>query len=269
MLVSLAFRHPVLPRQLATKEVQSCRYIKELKACWLKKKVEEGILEKIYEKRNCQLMSAGCFELVALLFVPAWLPRRLACWRWWQGAWLRLHCDVAHMFLTGTQEWCIPSRGSVQPVGPGWAQLEAQEVPKGSTNRSLTRRESISCAAFWALFRSWLLWFCTPSISPAALWWGEMAIRPFNIIINLVDSSLHPQLPYGCSFDLVLKEPGATFCPLSWFWTSLPLLQIKNNSGMKLVYNKKCNHYVYPTYEPPEWKYVSDSDCPYVGFIAM
>lgn len=199
-------------------------------------------------------MSAGCFELVALLFVPAWLPRRLACWRWWQGAWLHLHCDVAHMFLAGTQEWCIPSWGSVQPVGPGWAQLEAQEVPKGSTNRSLTRRESISCAAFWALFRSWLLWLCTPSISPAALWWGEMAIRPFNIIINLVDSSSHPQLPYGCSFDLVLKEPGATFCPLSSFWTSLPLLQIKNNSGRKLVYNKKCNHCVYPTYEPPEWK---------------
>jgi len=36
--VSLAFRHPVLAHQLATKEMQSCRYIKALKVSGLKKK---------------------------------------------------------------------------------------------------------------------------------------------------------------------------------------------------------------------------------------
>lgn len=44
---------------------------------------------------------------------------------------------------------------------------------------------------------------------------NEMAIRPGIKIIKLVDSSFQLQLHYGCSFDLVLKELGTTFCPLS------------------------------------------------------
>lgn len=46
---------------------------------------------------------------------------------------------------------------------------------------------------------------------------NEMAIRPGIKIIKLVDSSFQIQLHYGCSFDLVLKELGTTFCPLSRF----------------------------------------------------
>lgn len=72
-------------------------------------------------------------------------------------------------------------------------------------------------------------------------------------MINLVDSSFLPELHYRYSFDLVLKELGATFCPLSRFWTSLTLLHIKNKSGIKLLHNKKYIGCVYPIYEPPEW----------------
>lgn len=83
---------------------------------------------------------------------------------------------------------------------------------------------------------------------------NEMAVRLGIKIIRLVDSSFQLWLHYEHCFDLVLKELGTTFCPLSWSWTSLAVLQIKTHSVMKLMHNKICLHRSYPVCEHPEWK---------------
>lgn len=173
--MSLAFRHPVLPHQLAAKEVQSCRYIKELKVSWLKKKkkeVEEGILEKRCEKKNCQPTSAGCSYL---LFVPACLPRKLVCWGWWQGGWLRPCCTISHVFLAGTRErcnsldvfmrFCLVCSSWASPIAGSGGSKRFYKV-KCNLQRTLPEQ------LFWVLFGFWLLWVCTQSIFSAASWWG-------------------------------------------------------------------------------------------------
>lgn len=72
----MAFRHPVLPHQLATKEIQ----VHQRAQSGLIDEKEDGILGKRNEKGNCQPAPTGWFDLVALLFVLAWIPRILSFW---------------------------------------------------------------------------------------------------------------------------------------------------------------------------------------------
>lgn len=138
MLVSVALRHPVLPHQLATKEVQ----VHQRTQSELIDEKEDGILEKRNEKRNCQPVPSGGFGLVALLFAPAWIAG--ICLAGDQGL-----APSAHRALAGSTASLWSSAGSAQPAAPRAAPLQAQEVPKGSELEFSLQR---SAPEFWALF---------------------------------------------------------------------------------------------------------------------
>jgi len=214
------------------------------------------MLEQRYEKKNCHPTPAECFDLISLLFVPAWFPSRLAYWGWWQGGWLCPPCDVTHTFLAGT--WCVPSDVFLR-FSPACSTWTNPIVGSGHSERfyklKFNMQRMLFLSSFWALLRFLItLVLHSVHLPSCIMLGGEMAIWPVIMMINLVESIFRVGLHFRWSFGLVWKEMEATFCPFSWFWTSLTLLQIKNNSGRKLVYNKKCIHCVYPIYQPPEWK---------------
>lgn len=248
--MSVALRHPVLPQQLETEEVQ----VHQRTQIELTDEKEDGILGKRNEKRNSQPAPTGWFDLVALLFVPAWIPRILSFWGWWQGV----------DYICSTTLHTYPLLGVGHHFGWLHEALPSLQHPDQPHCRLRTSQKALQTGVYLAENSSWvldLIWVLMTLglqtvhlLSCAVVGVKEMVAKPGTKIIKLVHSSFQPWVHYGCSFDLLRKELGTTFSPLSWSWTSLALLQIKNNSGIELKNNKKRLHSASPVCEHPEWK---------------
>lgn len=140
--MSLSFKHPVLPHPLATKELQSCRYNKELKVSWLKRKRNRrDIGERIWKEELSAYASwmfwfsrfAVCICLVSLeISLLGMMAKGLTmsalqhCARSLLGWCIPL--DVFMKFCLACSTWTSPVTGSGGPKSLYKLKLTCREL---------------------------------------------------------------------------------------------------------------------------------------------